>query len=102
MFTRAVPGFTPCERAYAPSLRVAELMQAAMTAAVEHGQLHPAAASGKGVALLLVMVSGAGSQHLASERGTEFAQSWLIPLLDTALDMYAAYFSPGHPAGWAP
>ena len=102
MFTRAVPGFTPSERAYAPSLRVAELTRAAMAAAVEHGELHPAAASENGVALLLVMVGGVGTQHLANERGIEFAQSRLIPLLDTALDMYAAYFSPGRPPNWTP
>jgi AcrR family transcriptional regulator len=100
MFTRAVPGFTPSEQAYAPSLRVADLMQAAMTAAVGHGELHPAAASGNGIALLLVMVGGVGSQHLANERGVEFSRSRLIPLLDTALDMFAAYFSPGKPPDW--
>jgi AcrR family transcriptional regulator len=102
MSTRAVPGFTPSERAYAPSLRVADLMQAAMAAAAENGELHPAATSESGVALLLVMVGGVGSQHLANERGIEFAQSRLIPLLDTALDMYAAYFNPDRPANWKP
>ena len=102
MFTRAVPGFTPSAQAYAPSLRVAALMQAAITAAAEHGELHAAAASESGVALLMVMVGGVGSQHLANERGVEFTQSRLIPLLDTALDMYAAYFSPDRPADWVP
>ena len=102
IFTRAVPGFTPSERAYAPSVQVAELMQTAMTAAAERGELHPAAASPRGVALLLIMVGGVGTQHLANERGIEFTLSRLIPLLDTALDMYAAYFRPDQPADWAP
>jgi AcrR family transcriptional regulator len=102
MFTRAVPGFTPSERAYAPSLRVAELTQAAMAAAVHQGELHLAAASESGVALLLVLVGGVGTQHLANERGIDFTHSRLIPLLDTALDMYAAYFSPDRPADWMP
>ena len=48
------------------------------------------------------MIGGVGTQHLANERGIEFAQSRLIPLLDTALDMFAAYFSPGRPASWTP
>ena len=30
------------------------------------------------------------------------AESRLIALLDPALDMYAAYFSPGRPPGWTP
>jgi AcrR family transcriptional regulator len=102
MFTRAVPGFTPSGEAYAPSMRVAELMQAAITAAAEHGEVHVAAASESGIALLMVMVGGVGSQHLANERGVEFTESRLLPLLDTALDMYAAYFSPDRPADWAP
>ena len=102
MFTRAVPGFTPSEQAYAPSLRVGELTQAAMAAAVDHGELHLAAASESGVALLLVLVGGVGSQRLANKRGIDFGQSRLIPLPDTALNMYAACFSPDRLADWTP
>jgi hypothetical protein len=41
LFTRAVPGFVPSERAYAPSLRQYELVRAAVATAVEHSELHP-------------------------------------------------------------
>jgi hypothetical protein len=102
LFTRAVPGFVPSDRAYAPGLRAAELMGAAMAAAAERGELHPVAASQSGIALLLALVAGVGSQHNANEPGTEFAESRLIALLDSALDMYAAYFSPARPASWTP
>ena len=52
--------------------------------------------------LLLALVAGFGSQHNANEPDTAFAESPLIALLDPALDMYAAYFSPTRPAGWTP
>jgi AcrR family transcriptional regulator len=102
LFTRVVPGFVPSEHAYAPSLRAAELMRAAIAASAERGELHAAAASESGIALLLALVAGLGSQHNANEPDTEFAESQLIALLDPALDMYAAYFSPARPVGWTP
>jgi hypothetical protein len=102
LVTRVVPGFVPSDRAYAPSLRALDLVRTAMAAAAERAELHPAAASDAGIALLLAMVAGLGSQHSANEPGVGFAESRLIALLDPALDMYAAYFSPDRPAAWTP
>ena len=100
--TRAVPGFVPSDRAYAPSLRGLDLVRTAMAAAAERAELHPAAASEDGIALLFALVAGIGSQHSANEPGVGFAESRLIALLDPALDMYAAYFSPDRPPAWTP
>jgi hypothetical protein len=97
-----VLGFVPSDHAYAPSLRSAGLVRTAMAAAAERGELHPAAASEDGIALLLALVAGIGSQHSANEPGAGFAESRLIALLDPALDMYAAYFSPDRPPAWTP
>jgi AcrR family transcriptional regulator len=102
LVTRVVPGFVPSDRAYAPSLRALDLVRTAMAAAAERAELHPAAASDDGIALLLAMVAGLGSQHSANEPGVGFAESRLIALLDPALEMYAAYFSPDRPATWTP
>jgi AcrR family transcriptional regulator len=102
LFARTVPGFVPSDRAYAPSLCVAELIHAAVTAAAERGELQPAAASDSGIALLLALAAGLGVQHSANEPGTKFTESRLLALLDPALDMYAAYFTPSSPAGWTP
>jgi hypothetical protein len=60
------------------------------------------AASQDGIALLLALVAGIGSQHSANEPGVGYAESRLIALLDPALDMYAAYFSPDRPLAWTP
>jgi hypothetical protein len=87
----------PSDRAYAPSLRALDLVRTAMAAAAERAELHPAAASEDGLALLFALVAGIGSQHSANEPGVGFAASRLIALLDPALDMYAAYFSPDRP-----
>ena len=102
MVTRTVPGFVPSARAYALSLRDVDLVRTAMAAAAERAELHPAAASENGIALLLALVAGIGSQHNANEPGVGFAESRLIALLDPALDMYAAYFSPDRPPAWTP
>jgi AcrR family transcriptional regulator len=102
LFTRAVPGFVPSDRAYAPSLRGYELVRTAMAAAAERAELHPAAASEDGIALLFALVAGVASQHSANDPGAGFAESRLIALLDPALDMYAAHFSPDRPSGWTP
>jgi AcrR family transcriptional regulator len=102
LFTRAVPGFIPSDRAYAPSLRGYEVVRAAMAAAAERSELHPAAASEHGIALLFALVAGVASLQSANEPGAQFAESRLIALLDPALDMYAAYFNPDRPPAWTP
>ena len=101
LFTRAVPGFTPSEQAYAPSLAVEELLSAAVAAAVDRGELHPEAASPRGVALLVAVTAGVGIQQAANDPDGGAAGRF-IPLLDPALDMYASYFDPTRPATWTP
>lgn len=102
LFTPAVPGFIPSEDAYAPSLRTAALMSAAVAAAVARGELHPAAASENGTALLVALVAGVASQQAANDPGAGFTTGRFVALLDPALDMYAAYFNPDHPPTWTP
>jgi AcrR family transcriptional regulator len=102
LFTGAVPGFTPSEQAYAPSLRQYELIRAEVAAAVAAGELHPAAASEHGVALLVAITAGVASQQAANDPAPGTGEERFTPLLAPALDMYAAYFSPDRPASWAP
>jgi AcrR family transcriptional regulator len=102
LFTRAVPGFVPSEQAYAPSLRQYELIRAAIAAAAEHGELHPAASSERGVALLVAMAAGVASQQAANDPSPGDGHDRFTPLLGPALDMYAAYFRPDRPADWTP
>ena len=102
LFTRAVPGFVPSEHAYAPSLRQYDLIRAAVAAAVERGDLHPAASSERGVSLLVAITAGVASQQAANDPGPADGEGRFTPLLEPALDMYAAYFSPDQPGDWTP
>jgi AcrR family transcriptional regulator len=94
LFTRAVPGFEPSPQAYAPSVRVYEIVHDAVEAAVELGELHPAAGSARGLALLFSLVAGVFSQQFANKPDSS--------LMDPALDMYACYFRADRRAGWTP
>jgi hypothetical protein len=67
--------------------------------AVERGELHLAAASDRGMALFVAITAGVGSQRAANDPDAEAADD---PLLEPALDMYAAYFSPDRPRDWTP
>lgn len=101
LFTRAVPGFVPSEQAYAPSVRQYRLVESAVAAAVARGELHAAAASEAGVALLVALTAGVASQQAANEPGST-RPGRFAALLSPALDMYADYFSPHRPPGWSP
>jgi AcrR family transcriptional regulator len=102
LFTPAVPGFVPSEQAYAPSLRASALMSEAIAAAVTRGELHPAAASENGAALLVALIAGVASQQVANDPGAGITTGRFVVLLDPALDMYAAYFNPDNPPTWTP
>ncbi|GAA2760079.1 TetR/AcrR family transcriptional regulator [Actinopolymorpha rutila] len=102
LFTPAVPGFTPSEQAYAPSLRANELLHGAITSAVRHHHLHPTAATDRGMALFIALIAGVSAQQQANDPGTGIEEGRYIPLLDPALDMYLGYFEPTRPTDWTP
>lgn len=102
LFTPAVPGFVPSEWAYAPSQRGYELVRAQVAAAVERDELHRAAASERGVALLVAMVAGIATQRAANNPDAESGDDRFTPLLGPALDMYAGYFNADRSRGWTP
>jgi AcrR family transcriptional regulator len=95
LFTRPVPGFTPSEQAYAPSLEAYEVVRSALVTAVERGELHPTAASEPGLGLLIALTAGVTAQQEANDPGASFETGRFTPLIEPALDMYEAYFAPG-------
>ena len=94
LYTRSVPGFTPSEQAYRPSLEVVALTRVALSAAVARGELCTSADSEQGLGLLIALTGGVASQQLANDPGTGFDQGRFAPLIEPALDMYALYFAP--------
>jgi len=91
---RPVPGFEPSARAYAPAVRLIELTREALRAAVDAGQLAPAAATDEGVALYTVLGAGLISQQLSNEPGVPPGQGRFTRLAPTALDMFFTYYAP--------
>jgi AcrR family transcriptional regulator len=91
---RPVPGFEPSERAYAPAVRQVELLREALRAAVDAGQLAPAAATEEGVAMYLVVMSGVISQQLSNEPSAPAGQGRFTRLTPVALDMFFRHYAP--------
>ncbi|GAA1276754.1 hypothetical protein GCM10009609_44700 [Pseudonocardia aurantiaca] len=102
MFFPAIPGFEPSGQAYQPSLEVQKLTTAAVAAAVQRSELHPAAATEQGLALFIALAAGIASLQLGNDRHSGFDEGRYSPLVEPALDMFAAYFSPNKQPDWRP
>lgn len=94
LYWRPVPGFEPSARAFEPALRQVEFAREGLRAAVDAGQLAPAAVSEEGVALYTVLVSGVISQQLSNEPAARPGQGRFVRLAPTALDMFFRYYAP--------
>jgi AcrR family transcriptional regulator len=94
LYWRPVPGFEPSPKAYQPALQLVDLGRAALQAAVDAGQLAPAAASEQGNALYTVLMAGVISQQLANEPAAPAATGRFTRLTPTVLDMFVRYFAP--------
>jgi AcrR family transcriptional regulator len=91
---RPVPGFAPTEATFAASVGQMEQVRAEFAGAVRAGELAPEAASAEAVRLYTVVLSGVTSQQLANEPGAGYETGIFSSLLDTALDMFFARYTP--------
>ncbi|WP_214110606.1 TetR/AcrR family transcriptional regulator [Acrocarpospora catenulata] len=94
LYWRPAPGFEPSAQAFAPAVRQLEILGTALRAAVDAGQLAPAAAGEEGLALFTVLVSGVISQQLANEPSAAAGEGRFVRLAPTGLDMFFRYFAP--------
>jgi AcrR family transcriptional regulator len=101
LFNRVVPGFRPSDQAFAPSVEVRRRVVVAMNTAVERGELHPAAASERGLHLAIALLDGVANERVANQPDLTSEQD-LHDLLGPALDMFATYFAAGRPRDWTP
>lgn len=92
MFWRPVPGFTPSEKAYAPSIRLVERVREVLGAAVEAGRLDASATSDDAIALFTVLTAGVVSQQLANDPGGSMADGRFTRLQPTVVDMFLARY----------
>jgi AcrR family transcriptional regulator len=102
LFLPAIPGFEPSKQAYQPSQEVQKLTAAAVAAAVDRSELHPAAATEQGLALFIALGAGIASLQLGNDQHAGFDEGRYSPLVEPALDMFATYFSPNKPPDWRP
>jgi hypothetical protein len=91
---RPVPDFTPSAEAFAPSAEMVQTIRTALRDAVAGGELHPAADSEEGVALVSIVVAGALTQQLANEPGASYEGGRFSSLLPRAFAMFVHYFAP--------
>ncbi len=94
LYWRPVPGFEPSPKAYQPALQLQDLERAALQAAVDAGQLAPAAASEEADALYTILMAGVISQQLANEPAAPAATGRCTRLTPTVLEMFVRYSAP--------
>ena len=85
---RPVPGFEPSAEAFAPSVELVEEVRRLLQAAADRGELHPAAASEEGQALLSVLIAGVMSQQLANQPQASWNQGRFTRLTPLVLQLF--------------
>jgi AcrR family transcriptional regulator len=91
---RPVPGFEPSAEAFAPSIELVAEIRRLLTAAAGRGELHPAAASEDGAALLSVLVAGVMSQQLANQPRAPWDQGRFTRLTPRVLQLFQCAYPP--------
>jgi AcrR family transcriptional regulator len=92
---RPVPGFAPTEATFAGSVRQMEQVRDEFAEAVRRGELNPDAATADALRLYTVVLSGVISQQMANDPGARFDKGVFSSLIEPALDMFLARYTPG-------
>lgn len=92
LFWRPVPGFTPSEEAFRPSVELVEEIRGVLRAAVDAGQLRPEAAGEQGQAMLSALIAGAMTQQMANQPAAGLETGRFTALLPRLIDMYLLTF----------
>jgi AcrR family transcriptional regulator len=91
---RPVPGFEPSTEAFAPSVELVGEIRRQLQAAADRGEVHPAAASEEGEALLSVLVAGVMSQQLANQPRVSWDQGRFTRLAPRVLQLFQCAYHP--------
>jgi len=91
---RPVPGFEPSAEAFAPSVELVEEVRRLLHEAADRGELHPAAASEEGQALLSVLIAGVMSQQLANQPQASWDQGRFTRLTPRVLQLFQSAYPP--------
>jgi AcrR family transcriptional regulator len=91
---RPVPGFEPSAEAFAPSLEFVAEIRRLLQAAADRDELHQAAASDEGEALLSVLIAGVVSQQLANQPRAPWDQGRFTRLTSRVLQLFHCAYPP--------
>jgi len=91
---RPVPGFEPSAEAFAPAVEFVAEVRRQPGAAADRGELHPAAASEEGQALLSVLIAGVMSQQLANQPQASWDQGRFTRLTPRVLQLFQFAYPP--------
>jgi len=91
---RPVPGFEPSPEAFAPSVELVEEIRRLLVAAAGRGELHPAAGSEEGEALLSVLIAGVMSQQLANQPQASWEQGRFTSLTPRVFQLFRSAYPP--------
>jgi AcrR family transcriptional regulator len=94
---RPVPGFEPSPESFAPSVEDLERARAEFAEAVRRGQLTAEATSDDAMRLYATTFGGVISEQLANEPGVPFEKGVFSRLIDDAMDMFIARYTPPPP-----
>ena len=94
---RPVPGFEPSPESFAPSVEDFEQARAEFAEAVRRGQLTAEATSDDAMRLYATTFGGVISEQLANQPGVPFEEGVFSRLIDDAMDMYIARYTPPPP-----
>ena len=94
LYWRPVPGFEPSAEAFAPSVELIAEVRRLLQAAADRGELHPAAASEEGEALLSVLIAGVMSQQLANEPHASWEHGRFTSLTPRVLQLFQRAYPP--------
>jgi len=93
MFWRPVPGFTPSAAAYRHAVEALDWVDRALRSLADRGFLRIDAGSDEAVGVLITMVTGVISQHLANEPAATFAKSRHCAMVPVLTEMFFNHFS---------
>ena len=91
---RPVPGFEPSAEAFAPSVELVSEFGRLLQVAADRRELHPAAASEEGQALLSVLIAGVMSQQLANQPDASWDQGRFTRLTPRVLELFQRAYPP--------
>ncbi len=97
-FERPVPGFVPSDESMAESRRLLAGSDEVLAGAVASGEIRLDLANNQARDLVIAMMHGLTSQHMANEPHLPFGSGRYGSLIPAAVALFRAAWEPGHPA----